>query len=251
MSIQLLAFDLDGTLTQHRSALPAAHRTLLLSLRQQYRLLIVGAGTCARIFRQTEGLPADVIGCYGMEFGLYNEAAKALDMVFSHVVPVDREDILSRVAGLRDRFGYTLYSGESVEFHPSGMITVPLLGTAAKLEDKLAFDPDRKKRRAIYDDVCALFPDYNVIAGGSSSFDLSPQPYNKAAALHDYCQRYAIPSDALLYFGDDAGRGGGDESVFLDPAFRMIVVPDYRLFPEKLRENLPAAAEDSLKTANT
>ena len=34
-----------------------------------------------------------------------------------------------------------------------GCVTLPLLGTKAKQEDKLAFEPDRTKRRAIYEDV--------------------------------------------------------------------------------------------------
>ena len=36
-----------------------------------------------------------------------------------------------------------------MEFHASGAMTFPILGTAAKPEDKLAYDPDRGKRRAM------------------------------------------------------------------------------------------------------
>ncbi|MBR2008849.1 MAG: hypothetical protein IJ936_01860, partial [Peptococcaceae bacterium] len=41
---------------------------------------------------------------------------------------------------LREKYGYTEYAGEPLEFHKSGMVTFALLGTKAKKEDKLVFD---------------------------------------------------------------------------------------------------------------
>jgi hypothetical protein len=54
---------------------------------------------------------------------------------------------------LREKYGFTDYRGENVEYHPSGCVTFPCLGTKAQQEDKLSFDPNRSKRRAIYQDV--------------------------------------------------------------------------------------------------
>ena len=48
--VKLIAFDLDGTLTQHKSKLTPENLAVLTALRQKYRLLMVGAGTCRRIF---------------------------------------------------------------------------------------------------------------------------------------------------------------------------------------------------------
>ena len=75
--------------------------------------------------------------------------------------------------GKRIQHGFTQFAGDNVEYHPSGCITFPVLGTKAQQADKLAFDPDRSKRRKIYDEVVAAFSDYCVFVGGSSSFDLS------------------------------------------------------------------------------
>lgn len=47
----------------------------------------------------------------------------------------------------------------------------------------IAFDPDRAKRRAIYEDIKQVFSEYTVFVGGSSSFDMAPAPYDKAYAL--------------------------------------------------------------------
>ena len=86
---------------------------------------------------------------------------------------------------MREKYGFIEYAGDNVEFHASGVVTFPILGTKAKQEDKLAFDTDRAKRREIYDDVKEVFNDYIVFVGGSSSFDMAPAPYNKAYALAD------------------------------------------------------------------
>ena len=130
-----------------------------------------------------------------------------------------------------------------MEFHPSGAVTIPLLGTKALLPDKLAFDPDRKKRRAFYADVCALFPELNVFVGGSSSFDMVPRPYDKRYALGLYCETHGLSPADVLYVGDDYGPGGNDESVYRSD-IPFLTIDDYRETPRKLREALAETKED-------
>ena len=124
-----------------------------------------------------------------------------------------------------------------MEYHASGCITFPILGTEAKIEDKLAFDPDRRKRRAIYSEVCETFPDYNVFVGGSSSFDMAPKPYNKYYALDKYCKENGILHSEALFVGDDYGEGGNDESVYKSD-FNFLKIDDYRDFPALIKPYL-------------
>ena len=152
-------------------------------------------------------------------------------------MPCDRESVDKRVTQLRQKYGYTEFAGDNVEFHASGCVTIPLLGTKAKSEDKLAFDPDRSKRRAIYEEVKELFSDYIVFVGGSSSFDMAPAPYNKAYALAEYCKEHGIAHDEVVYVGDDYGPGGNDESVYLSD-FNLIKIDNYLDFPEVVKELL-------------
>ena len=113
-------------------------------------------------------------------------------------------------------------------------MTFAILGTKAKQEDKLAFDPDRSKRRKIYAEVCELFSEYTVFVGGSSSFDMAPAPYNKAYALAKYCEERGIAHDEVVYVGDDYGPGGNDESVYLSD-FPYLTIDDYRTFPQVMQ----------------
>lgn len=234
---RLIAFDLDGTLTQHKTPLAQPNLGVLDSLGGKYKLLMVGAGMCSRIFRQMNGYPIDIIGNYGMQFCTYNAETKALDKVFDMHAPCDRESVERRITALRERFGYTEYTGDNVEYHDSGCVTFPLLGTKADIAAKLAFDPDRSKRKPLYPAVRDAFPDYTVFIGGSSSFDFAPFPYNKYYALDKYCAEYGYSHDEVVYVGDDYGPGGNDEAVYLSD-FTFVRVDDYTRFGEYMREYL-------------
>lgn len=235
--IKLLAFDLDGTLTCHKTPLCKANRDTLTALAKKYKLLMVGAGNCRRIFEQMEHFPIGIIGNYGMQYAEYNSEKADIETIEDNVMPCDRESCEARVKMLREKYGFTEYAGDSVEFHASGCVTFAILGTKAKIEDKLAFDPDRKKRRAIYDEVCEVFSDYNVFVGGSSSFDMAPAPYNKYYALDKYCKERNIAHDEVIFVGDDYGLGGNDESVYKSD-FGFIKVDDYLKFPEAVADLL-------------
>ena len=221
--VKLIAFDLDGTLTQHKSKLTPENLAVLTALRQKYRLLMVGAGTCRRIFEQLDRFPIDVIGNYGMQYAKYNASTGDIDVIRDEQMPVDRDATEKKVDYFREKYGFTEFAGDSVEYHPSGCITFAVLGTKAQLADKLAFDPDRSRRRAFYPEVKEAFSDYTVFVGGSSSFDMAPFPYNKAYALAQYCEEHGIDKDEAVFVGDDYGVGGNDEPVFLsDFNFRKI-----------------------------
>lgn len=231
--IKLVAFDLDGTLTQHKSGLNEKNRALLDRLAQKYKLLMVGAGACRRIFNQMGHYPIDIIGNYGLQYAEYDAAKQDIVIIDEKVLPCDRDSVTARTETLRVRYGFTEYTGESVEFHASGAVTIPILGTAAKIEDKLAFDPSRGKRRKIYRQVCALFPEYTVFVGGSSSFDMVPAPFDKYHSLDLYCRDKSLEHKNILYVGDDYGPGGNDEAVYKSD-IPFVPVDDYTRTPELL-----------------
>lgn len=208
---RLIAFDLDGTLTQHRSPLGEENRRLLDALSEKYTLLMVGAGSCERIFRQMGGYPIRIIGNYGMQYAEYDGG---LTLKWNESCPVDREECLRRAAKLRETYGLHDFTGETIEFHDSGMLTFPVLGTKAALEDKLQYDPDRRKRRSMYETVKELFHDYRVMIGGSSSFDIVPNRYGKLNALRRYMQDHHLTDEETVYVGDDYLPGGNDHDVW-------------------------------------
>lgn len=235
-NIKLIAFDLDGTLTQHKSKLSEENRNELIRLGKKYKLLMVGAGQCRRIFEQMERFPIDIIGNYGMQYAEYSKDKKDIVMVRDESVEtLNREEIEQKITALRIKHGFTEFKGDNVEYHPSGCLTFPILGTKADIENKLAFDPDRKKRRAFYGEVVEAFPDYVVFVGGSSSFDMAPKPYDKYYALDRYCKENGLSHSEVVYVGDDYGLGGNDEAVYKSD-FNYITIDNYLDFPKKVKE---------------
>lgn len=228
---RLIGLDLDGTLTQHRSPLDGVHRDLLDRLGQKYRIVMVAAGNAPRVYSQMGQYPIDIIANYGMQ------ESRMVDGVFTIVrddrVLPDRNFFLRECARLREKYAYTSYTGDPVEFHESGMVTFPLLGTKADIADKLAFDPDRSKRHALYPEVVEVFGDYEVYVGGSSSFDFAPKGYNKYDSMLRYGREHGFDVGEMLFVGDDFGEGGGDSHIRLK-GMDYIVIDDYRRSPEIL-----------------
>ncbi len=234
MEKKVFAFDLDGTLTEHRTWITDENLAVLDDLAGRgIRVVIAGAGQTRRIFTQMREHPVDIIGNYGLQYAEYRDERGDLKILRDLTLPCDRESVAERIERLRGVIGFTDYVGGSVEFHPSGCVTFPLLGTKADIADTLLFDPTREKRRAVFSEVAAMFPEYTVFVGGSSSFDMAPAPYDKAYALSALCAKRGLAHDEVLYVGDDYGPGGNDESVYLSD-FPFLKIDDYRETPKKL-----------------
>ncbi|MBO5245228.1 MAG: hypothetical protein J6B02_03925, partial [Selenomonadales bacterium] len=102
--IKAFAFDLDGTLTQHKTPLDDKNRAILTKLAEKYKLLMVGAGGCMRIFNQMGGFPLDIIGNYGMQYAKYTDGE--LKLVRDDVSPcADRAAVEAKVTALREKHG--------------------------------------------------------------------------------------------------------------------------------------------------
>jgi len=226
---KVVALDLDATLCQHRSPIPPENLAALKELMKKYRCVMVGAGNAPRIYKQMGNFPIEIVSNYGMQ------EADARDGTFKIVRAVtnevDRAFFREKTDYLRKKYGYTEFEGESLEFHASGMVTFGLLGTSPAAEHKVKFDPDRKKRRAMYPEVCEIFKDYSVYIGGSTSFDFAGKRNNKYDATLDWAKRHGYELDDIVFIGDDFADGGGDSHVRIK-GMDHIVINDYRNFAQ-------------------
>lgn len=229
---KLIAFDLDGTITQHKTQMTPEAKATLDALGQKYQLVMVGAGNAPRIYKQMNEYPIDIVANYGMQESHVVDGK--FQIVREEKSDVDKDYIRKMCDILRLKYGYTEYKGDPVEFHESGMITFGLLGTQADKEAKLTFDPDKKKRQAMYAEVCDIFKDYAVYIGGTTSFDLAEKKFNKYDATLRYAKEHGFTKDQVLFVGDDFGDGGGDSHIRLG-GMDYIQIYDYATFPERMK----------------
>ena len=227
-SKRLVCLDLDATITQHRTPLEKFNRDALRNLDNHFKVLMVCAGNAPRVWKQMGNYPIDILGNYGMQ------EARCIDgelkIVRQITIPADTAFFLEKTDYLRKKYGYTEYNGAPVEFHPAGMVTFGLLGTTAAAEQKVGFDPDRAKRRAMYPEVLEIFKDFSVYIGGSSSFDFAPRQFNKYDAVMDYARANGYRPDEVIFVGDDFDDGGGDSHVRIK-GMDYIAIDDYHNFP--------------------
>ena len=102
-----------------------------------YALLMVGAGSCARIARQMESYPIDILGNYGMQYAEWDSSTRSHRAVFDERRPCDREGVLRRANGFRAKYGLTDFAGDSVEFPDSGVRIDDYRATPAALRARL------------------------------------------------------------------------------------------------------------------
>ena len=229
---KLICFDLDATLTEHRMPLEPAARELMEKLCEKYDVVMMAAGNCPRVYKQMGNFPVPIVGNYGMQESAIVDGE--FRIIREDTCPADTAFIMKWCQYFRDKYGYTSYSGDPVEFHASGMVTFGLMGTAPDKYEKLKFDPDKAKRRAMYPEVLEVFKDYAVYIGGSTSFDLTPRQYNKFDATLRYAHEHGYSLDDCLFVGDDLDDGGGDSHIRLY-GMDYIRIYDYRKTPEMLR----------------
>ena len=107
---RLICFDLDGTLSQHKTRIPQESVDLLDNLSRKYKIIMVGAGNAPRIWNQMGQYPIDIIGNYGMQEAVVKDGE--LCIVREDTVVPDREMFLEKCAYLRKKYGYAEYYGE-------------------------------------------------------------------------------------------------------------------------------------------
>jgi phosphomannomutase len=207
-----LVFDLDGTLTEPRQSISSTMECRLEELRQKYQIIILGAGNCHRIYNQINHFDfIYIFGNYGLE--AYHTNYDGLHYVYRNRQTMNLSIISSAIKEIREKYQLTHFKGLSFELHPVGMVTFALLGTEAKIEDKLRFDPNKKLRYIILPDLQKLLPDNTIIIGGTSSFDILPKNFNKGYGIKMICEILHLDRKDIMYFGDAIKSNENDDGI--------------------------------------
>jgi HAD superfamily hydrolase (TIGR01484 family) len=219
----ILIFDIDGTITSPRQMIQNELFRLLKKLKTKVSIRLLGGGNCQRIYTQINKIDDVLIyGNYGLETGI----GKNRQLILINQTPpnINLKQIKTVIQQIRKIFNLTNYLGDSFEIHPSGMITFALLGTKALLNAKLLFDPDKKIRNKILPILQKQLSDYNVMIGGTSSFDIVPKDVNKFNTVVKIKQE--CPHANIIYIGDDFIDNGNDSSFLYQHIVPYLTITD-------------------------
>ena len=106
-----------------------------------------------------------------------------------------------------------LKKGDEIIENRLSQVTFSALGQKADTEEKYAWDPDQKKRKAIVKKCKELTPDFEYEIGGTTSINAFTPGMNKVFGMNHLLDKLHVKKDDILYFGDMTNPGGNDYPV--------------------------------------
>ena len=106
-----------------------------------------------------------------------------------------------------------LKKGDEIIENRLSQVTFSALGQKAGTEEKYAWDPDHKKRKAIVKKCKELTPDFEYEIGGTTSINAFTPGMNKVFGMNHLLEELHVKKDDILYFGDMTKPGGNDYPV--------------------------------------
>jgi hypothetical protein len=218
-----MAFDLDGTLTVSKTRMTSEMGEVFAELLNKMPAAVMsGAGFPQMETQFLPSLPMEArlerlylfptngAQCYIFRNNIwnlfYNEA-------FSDV---EKKHILEVLHSAMERTGletvdYQLW-GERIEDR-GAQITFSGLGQLAPVEEKKKWDPDKAKRRPLYDILVQELPDFSIGLNAATSIDITRKGVNKAYAIRKLVEMSQISVSEMIYVGDALSEGGNDSVV--------------------------------------
>jgi starch phosphorylase len=220
---KLIAFDVDGTLSEPRQKISRKIAKLLSKLLETKKVIIISGGAFSHITHQVLEplnkfldkespclknlilLPTNGGGLYTFD-GEWKEmfshklSLSEKDQVIKAITAVDQENL-----ELRNNVSY----GLEIQDRDSE-ITYSALGENAPVALKQTWDPDFKKRLAMQAELMKKLPDFEVKIGGTTSIDITPKGMDKAYGIKTLLDYLKLNKKDVLFFGDAVYPNGND-----------------------------------------
>lgn len=251
MKRKLIAFDLDNTLAESKSALTDVMSEQLGKLLEVYDVCVISGGKFEQFKNQMiDRLEVDsklldkmhLMPTCGTRYYRYDQVKGDWVIQYAEDLPAeDKRRIIAVLEEAAKELGYW-------EEHPAGaiiedresQITYSALGQQALPEAKYAWDPTDEKKRAIRDYAAERLPDLEVRVGGTTSIDVTRIGIDKAYGMRKLMTELKISEAEILFIGDRLEEGGNDYPVKA-MGIDCVQVLDYRM--------TPAVVEGIVKTA--
>lgn len=221
--IRIVAFDLDDTLAESKSALQPEMGRVLTRLLDLVQVCIISGGRFEQFDTQVlRNLPAEadvtrlhLMPTCGTRYLRFVDGA--WEQQYAHDLSAsDKQQAIEALESSAKQLGLweddDVVRGERIEDRGS-QITYSALGQQALVADKKAWDPDGSRREALRAAVAAKLPQLEVRAGGSTSIDITAPGIDKAYGMQSLAEQTGVGLDEMLFIGDRLMPGGNDYPV--------------------------------------
>ncbi len=231
MRKKVIAFDLDDTLAESKSAIEDRMGELLRRLLEEFQVCVISGGKFEQFNKQLlinlQADPAQLTRLHlmptcGTRYYTYNLAHGDWDQVYAEdFTEAEKKKIIKALEDGAKALGYqeskvygetTEDRGSQITFSALGQDIVDELG-AEGVKRKKAWDPDGSKKLKLRDYVADLIPEFEVRAGGATSIDVTKPGIDKAYGMRKLMEILDISKDEILFMGDKLQEGGNDYPV--------------------------------------
>src|SRR6185312_6091631 len=214
---KLIAFDLDGTLAESKSAIDKEMSARLAGLLQVAGVAIISGGDWPQFEKQVlANLPKDaplenlsILPTCGTKFYQYKSGWKQL--YAENFTDAEKKKIIDSLDQAVNKLGYKPKKvwGEIIEDRGS-QVTYSALGQQAPLDAKKTWDPDFAKRDKIKAILEKSIPEFAVNLGGTTSVDVTKKGIDKKYGMFKLRDMLKIPIKEMIFIGDALFPGGND-----------------------------------------
>jgi HAD superfamily hydrolase (TIGR01484 family) len=219
---RVLAFDLDGTLAESKSAITPRMAGLLVRLLDEVQVCVISGGAFpqfqAQVLDYVEAAPEqlarlNLMPTNGTRYYLYRDGAWR--EIYAEDLPEQTKrkaiDVLAQGAKTLGLWEEDTW-GDIVEDRGS-QITFSALGQQAPVSAKTAWDPDGAKKERLRAWAAERLPGLEVRSGGSTSIDVTAEGIDKAYGMRKLMAERGVGMDDILFVGDRLDPQGNDHPV--------------------------------------
>ena len=198
---------MDMTIAPSRQPIRPEMYEFLTRLSQD--IVIVSGQLTEKIAWQSNDLPAIRLGQNG-NHAVDVDGTPLWDVTLSEE---QRQEIMTHIQKLTALLPYTPNPDWTPVEDRGCQITFSPIGNTAPVEEKQAYDPDRKKRDALLEAVPFESEELVVKIGGSTSLDYIHKDRHKGTNVQKIIDLKGWKNQECVYFGDGLFPGGNDEAV--------------------------------------
>lgn len=219
---RVLAFDLDGTLAESKSAITARMAGDLVRLLDEVQVCIISGGAFPQFQTQVldhlDAGPEQLARLHLMPTNgtrYYAFRDRAWREIYAEDLP---EETKAEVIAVLTEGAKTLGLWEEKTWGPivedrGSQITFSALGQQAPVAEKTAWDPDGSKKERLRAWAAERLPGLEVRSGGSTSIDVTARGIDKAYGMRKLMAELNVGLDDILFAGDRLDPQGNDRPV--------------------------------------